>query len=77
MVKGGKGREGIKASSRDAPKRKGRILAACSSLKMFDLSNWSCSGVRVSACATRGIILVSGERRRRYSISTGLTPIEY
>ena len=51
------------------------MLAESSTLSMFALREDSCSGDRVSDCATSGMTLVRCDRRRRYSMSTGLTPV--
>lgn len=53
---------------------KGRIPAVSSSLLIWDLRESICSEVRVSDCAIKGMTLVSGANRRRYSRSTGLSP---
>jgi hypothetical protein len=55
-------------------KWKGRMSAAWSSLRMFSFRDDSSSSENASALAMSGITLVRCERRRRYSISTGLTP---
>lgn len=50
------------------------MLAASRSLAMRDLRCSRCSVERVSAWAMSGMMLVNWERRRRYSMSTGLMP---
>jgi hypothetical protein len=61
-------------ASEERPNRKGRILAASSSLKICSLMDKSSSAECVSARAMSGITLVNSESRRRYSRSTGLSP---
>ena len=53
------------------------MFDACSSLRILDLREASCSGERESDCAISGMTLVRLESRRRYSMSTGLIPLKH
>lgn len=53
---------------------KERIEDASSSLEMWFLRDVISSWDRVSVWASSGMTFVRWERRRRYSMSTGLTP---
>ena len=57
-------------------KTKGWISAACNSLRMRSLSVESSSEDTESAWAIIGITFARLDSRRRYSISTGLIPID-
>ena len=62
-------------SSGDMPKKNGLMLADWSSEAIFSFSHLSSSEDIKSAREMSGIMLVRGDMRRRYSMSTGLTSI--
>ena len=73
MAYGDSGR-GCDVSWEARTRGKVRMSLLWSSLMMFSLSEANCSEVKVSDCEISGMILVRCDSRRRYSISTGLTP---
>lgn len=75
MAYGVDGCEEKGVASGESPKTNGLILDALSSLRICSLSDKVSSAEYVSARAINGMTLVRLDRRFRYSMSTGLTPI--